>query len=295
MNFLGAHDTALPFVSVVIITLNRRKLLVNCLNSLFDLNYPSSKFNVVIVDGGSNDGTKETISKEYPKVNFILEKKKGMAYARNTGWKHAKGEIIAYTDDDCIVDSNWLRRLVSSLNSTDAVGAGGPVIYKHPYLIPHIFNGTPVGPFDLGEKKRPLEINENLITANIAVRAEVFKKHQFFESLVYNDSEDAEFCRSLMEAGYKLVYVPDAKVYHDIELTRITLVSLLRRAFFSGLSMYIVERKRKRKFKLIPKFLRAFVDGYVNFVLTRKLAEFYWTAKCFVAFLSSVLLIPIWG
>jgi glycosyltransferase involved in cell wall biosynthesis len=295
VNFLREQDSALPFVSIVVITLNRKKRLVNCLNSLFNLNYPQSKFNIVVVDGGSNDGTREIVIEEYPKVDFVIERRRGMAYARNTGWKHARGEVIAYTDDDCIVDSNWLRRLVYSLNSTGAASAGGPLIYVHQDLIPPIFNGTPVGPFNLGEKERPLKIHENLITANIAVRSDVFKRVQFFESLVFNDSEDSEFCKSLMEVGYKLIYVPDAKVYHDIELKRITLGYLLKRAFFSGLSMYIVERKRKSKLKLIPQFLRASIDGYINFMYMRKLAEFYWTFKCFVAFLSSVILIPIWG
>jgi GT2 family glycosyltransferase len=288
-------ENQLPFVSVIVVTFNRRKHLQKCLNSLLDLDYPSSKFEIIVVDGGSNDGTKEMVFKDFPKVNFIVEKRKGIVYARNTGWKHAKGTIVAYTDDDCIVDRYWLRNLISGFTSVEIKAVGGPLLYLNSELNPQRFHGTPVGPFYLGEKKRLLTTNENLITANLAVKSETFSKIRFFESLVYNDSEDAEFCRSLMEVGYKLLYVPNANVYHNIDPKRLSISQLLKRALFSGVSFYIMERKRSSRLPLIPKSLRRFLGRLVFFFLNRRLGDFYWLIKSFIIFLSSIFLIPLWA
>jgi len=265
--------------------------LESCLRSLFNLDYPSSKLQIIVVDGGSKDGTIEMLTHEFPQVHLVTENRKGVAIARNTGWKHSEGELIAYTDDDCIVDRNWIRTLVNTLGSNDAEGAGGPLIYLYREQIPDSYKGTPIGAFDLGGNQLQLKIGQNLITANIIVKAEVFGKIRFFESLVYNDSEDAEFCRSILESGGKLLYVPDAKVFHDIDARRINLHYILKRSFFSGITSYIIERKRKRNLSLIPKFLRYFLVGSFRFFLRRTVSDFYWFAKCFIAFLSSILLV----
>jgi len=287
------QENEMPFVSVIVVTLNRRKHLEKCLNSLLNLDYPTSKFEVIVVDGGSNDGTIEMVCRSFPKVNLVVEKRKGIVYGRNTGWKHAKGAIVAYTDDDCIVDRFWLRSLVSGFTSMEIKGGGGPLLYLNSGLNPQRFHGTPVGPLHLGDRKRLLKSDENLITANLAVRSEVFEKIRFLETLAYNDSEDAEFCRSLIEAGYKLLYVPDAKVYHNIDPKRLSILYLIKRAFFSGISFYIMERKRNSKLLLIPRFLRYFLGGLVYFFRKRRMKDFYWLVKCLIIFLSSVFLIAL--
>jgi GT2 family glycosyltransferase len=295
MILMEKKEINLPLVSIVIITLNRIKNLEKCLNSILNLVYPLSKLDIIVVDGGSVDGTQEMVSRHFPNVNFILEKRRGVAIARNTGWRHSKGKFVAYTDDDCIVDPYWIRRLVASLESSNAKGAGGPVVYLHPEAIPKYYGGTPFGTLDLGGRKRSLKEGENLITANMLIATEVFKEIRFWESLIYNDSEDAEFCRAVLEAGYILLYVPDATIYHNIDLKRINLGYLLKRAFFSGITSYIIERKRKRNITLIPRYFRFFLGGCICFFYRRTIESIYWSAKSFVAFLASVLLIALWN
>jgi len=277
-----------PFASVIVPTLNRKELLGNCLKSLFRMDYPRSHFEVIVVDGGSTDGTIQMVHNDFPDVRFVVEKRKGRSVARNTGWKYAKGQIVAYTDDDCVVDKSWLRILVSSFDSKEIGAVGGPMFLLHQSKsIRNRFKGTPMGDFYLGDKKLPAK---ELITANLAVSREAFEKNRFDETLIY-DLEDVDFCRSLIETGYKSIYLPHAKVYHNINPKRLTIISTLRRTFPAGISFYIMERKRNQNLFLIAKFLRKSLGGYYQFVLRRRLADFFWLARCFIAFLSSIFLV----
>jgi glycosyltransferase involved in cell wall biosynthesis len=281
-------SSKLPLVSVIVLTFNRKKVLENCLKSLYKMNYPISNFEVIVIDGGSTDGTMQMFPDEFPDIRFIVEKRKGRPVARNTGWKYAKGQIVAYTDDDCIVDENWLKFLVSGFDSEEIGAVGGPLFLLHQSKSIHNrFEGTPMGDFYLGDKKLPAR---ELITANLAVRRDVFEKNRFDETLIY-DLEDIDFCRSLMATGYNLIYLPEAIVYHNINPKRLTIPSTLKKAFPAGISLYIMERKNNQNLFLIAKFLRKSLGGSYQFVLRRRLADFFWFVRCFVAFLSSMFLV----
>ena len=278
----------LPFVSVIVPTLNRKELLENCLKSLYKMNYPISNFEVVVVDGGSTDGTLQMIQHDFPDIRCVVEKRKGRPVARNTGWKYAKGQIVAYTDDDCVVDENWLNILVSSFDSKEIGAVGGPLFLLYQSKsIRNRFEGTPMGDFYLGDKRLPAK---ELITANLAVRRDVFEKNSFDETLIY-DLEDIDFCRSLMATGYNLIYIPNAIVYHNINPKRLTIPSTLKKAFLAGISLYLMERKSNQNLFLIAIFLRKSLGGFFQFVLRRRLADFFWLARCFIAFLSSIFLV----
>ena len=286
--FSRFNNADLPFVSIIVPTLNRKKLLGNCLTSLFRMDYPRSLFEAIVVDGGSTDGTMQMVHNDFPAVRFVVEKRKGRSVARNIGCKYAKGQILAYTDDDCVVDKSWLRILVSSFDSKEIGAVGGTLFLMNQSKSIHSkFEGTPVGDFYLGDKELPAKY---LITANLAVRREVFKKNRFDESLMY-DLEDVDFCRSLIETGYIILYTPQAKVYHNINPQRLTVISALKRIFPSGMSYYFMERKRNNKLFLIAKFLRQSLGGLYTFILKRRLAEFFWFMKCFIAFFFSIFLV----
>ena len=285
--FSRFDNTNLPFASVIVPTLNRKQLLGKCLKSLFRMDYPHSHFEVIVVDGGSTDGTMQMIHKDFPDVKFILETKKGRPVARNTGFKYAKGQIVAYTDDDCLVDKSWLKILVSSFDSKEIGAVGGPLFLLHQSnSIRNRFKGTPMGDFYFGDEKLH---GKELITANLAVRRDVFEKNQFDETLIY-DLEDIDFCKSLISNGYDIIYHPYAIVYHNINPQRLTIISALRRAFPAGISFYIMERKRNQDSFLIAQLFRKFLGGLYQFVLRRRFGDFFWVARCFIAFLTSIFL-----
>lgn len=231
----------IPFVSVVVCTYNRKNLLKSCLNSIYAQDYPESSLEVMIVDGGSTDGTEE-LCKEFPQIQFITESRFGLAYARNKGAELARGFIVAYTDDDCIVDKLWLRNLIAGFQfSENVMGVGGPVYPLHPEIIPEkIHVKAALGLFDDGESTK---LTEGIITSNSAFKKGIFKTIKFDETLgitrrgklVLSD-EDTDFCRKIVNSGYKLRYVPHAKVYHRIHKERIRIPYIVKHALHGGIS-----------------------------------------------------------
>jgi len=240
----------LPFVSVVICTYNRRNLLKDCLNSIFAMEYPKSRYEIIIVDGGSNDGTEE-LCKEFPNIRFVIEKRFGLAHARNEGVELARGSIVAYTDDDCIVDKQWLRKLVAGFKFSESiVGVGGPVYPLHPEAVPKKILVKPaLGLFDEGNK---VKTTQGVLTSNCAFKKEIFRTIKFDETLgatrrknLILCGEDTDFCRSIVNSGRRLLYIPNAVVYHQIPKQRIRVPYIIRHAIYNGIYLTRCFLKKK--------------------------------------------------
>ena len=230
-----------PFVSIVICTFNRKKFLEKCLESIFAIEYPKSQYEVIVVDGGSTDGTKE-LCKKFSNMRFVVEDRYGLAAARNKGAELSQGSIVAYTDDDCIVDKQWLRNLVAGFQLfRHVIGVGGPVYPLRPEVIPpKIYVKAALGLFDEGEK---IKFVRGIITSNSAFKREIFSKVQFDEKLgttrrgkLILSGEDVDFCQNLIKLGYNLLYTPYAKVYHQIPKDRLKVPYIIKRALHSGIS-----------------------------------------------------------
>jgi GT2 family glycosyltransferase len=190
---------------------------------------------------GSTDGTKE-LGKEFPQIRFIVESKHGLAYARNKGAEIAQGSIIAYTDDDCIVDKNWLKSLVACFHfSKNIMGVGGPVYPLHTEIIPKkIHVKAALGLYDEGEN---IKLTQGIITSNSAFKKEIFKTIKFDETLGVTRrgklvlcGEDTAFCQSITNSGYGLLYTPQAKVYHQIPSERIKIPYIVKHALHGGIT-----------------------------------------------------------
>ncbi|HOW58725.1 MAG TPA: glycosyltransferase family A protein [Candidatus Omnitrophota bacterium] len=116
-------------ISVIIVTFNRATMLEDALSSLVQqVRFPDE---VVVVDNGSSDHTREVIKhfeEELP-IKYIFENKKGIPVARNTGILNATGDIVVFTDDDCVADKKWLHHLELPFLRDPAIGmVGGEIL-----------------------------------------------------------------------------------------------------------------------------------------------------------------------
>ena len=117
------------FISVVVCTYNRSDLLVGALQTLCEQTLDKSYYEVIVVDNKSKDNTRdiaERFSRSYPNVRYCLESKQGLSHARNRGWREAKGEYVAYIDDDCKVPEQWLTVAKDIIERFSPGVFGGP-------------------------------------------------------------------------------------------------------------------------------------------------------------------------
>lgn len=145
-------------VSVIVCTYNGENRIRDCLEALIIQDYPKDRYEIIVVDDGSTDGTNEIVS-EYP-VKVIKHKKNlGICSARNTGLHNANGTIVVYTDDDCTPKRSWLENLVKFYRD-DVVAVGGLTVpfscntITEKYMAETGY-GNPA-PLEFGKSKNPL-------------------------------------------------------------------------------------------------------------------------------------------
>jgi glucosyl-dolichyl phosphate glucuronosyltransferase len=233
-------------VSIVLCTYNRASSLATTLASLNKLSVPNQlSWEVVLVNNNSTDGTAEVIE-EFARssglnVQNVFEPRQGKGFALNTGIRRAQGEIVAFTDDDVVVDSGWLVALTGTFAVMDCIGVGGrvvPVWNQQPPTWLEMEGQQIVVHFDFGGDLR--EISLPPVGANMAFRRVAFAKYGLFRTELGLDhreiagTEDDEFGRRPLKAGEKIVYCPTATVFHPVESHRLTKDYFLRWFYSSG-------------------------------------------------------------
>ncbi len=175
-------------VTVIVCTRNRKESLAAALESLQSLvTTDSLTYEILVIDNGSDDGTRELVhefvARDPQQWKYFSEPEKGLSRARNCGIRHARGEIIAFTDDDVIVDPNWLSALWNTFESKpDVIAVQGKILLQKeierlpPWADPEdLLFCTCYDP-------SPAPVRADmLVGANMALRGEVFKKHGLFD------------------------------------------------------------------------------------------------------------------
>lgn len=237
--------------SAVVPTYNRLETLKKCLAALLSQDYPLEELQIIVVDDGSSDGTREYLkATSDPNLIFYLNDHGGPAKARNFGAGKSQGLYLAFTDDDCLVPNNWLKELEKGFNKwPQAAGVGGyleapaPVLEnnslaKLEYYETHtVYHASPeeyLGGFE----------SPSGGTNNIAYRREIFEKlGGFDENIPVPAGEDADLKLRAVEAGYKIGYLP-LKVTH---LDPYTLKTFIERSICSGIGSAYFEKKHLQK------------------------------------------------
>ncbi len=199
----------MPMVSVVICAYNAERTMRPCLESLKRLDYPN--FEVVIVDDGSRDRTAE-ISMDFPEFRLIRQPNKGLGVARNVGMQAARGEIIAYTDSDCVVDPHWLMLMVRSMTENNFDGCGGPNYAPHEDgWVEACCAASPGAPCHVLVAE---DRAEHLAGCNMVFTRAALTKVGGFDPQFMAAGDDVDVCWRMLGAGLKLGFSPAAFVWH---------------------------------------------------------------------------------
>ena len=206
--------------SVVVATCNRPGPLSDCLRALRAQTLPCDRFEVIVVDDGGDDDLAGVCGPFEPKLNVRLEKKAngGPASARNHGAALARGQWLAFTDDDCEPASGWLAELERCFVVNPGAMIGG---HTHNRLQGNLFSQASQDIIDLVYRHYN-ERNDRarfLTANNMALPREAFLDMGGFDAeFSAGTAEDRELCERWLQAGRRIVYQPELEVYHSHSL-----------------------------------------------------------------------------
>lgn len=224
-------------ITVAICSYNRAARLGRTLGHIRRLEVPLSlDWELLVVDNASTDHTEDVVrdfqSSVEVSVRYVRESHQGLSRARNTAVRSARGDIVAFTDDDVVPEPDWLTRLAEPFRTHECIGVGGRIrrdwedqppdwwLELEDELLAAI-----VG-FDPGGAARPLE--RPPYGANMAFRSEAFRRYGGFRTDLGRkgtrliSGEDTEFGLRLLRANETIWYAPEATVHHPVSRERAT-------------------------------------------------------------------------
>jgi glycosyltransferase involved in cell wall biosynthesis len=275
-------------ISVILCTYNRCRSLTRALESVSTSAMPKSvDWQVLIVDNNSKDETREVAEsfcrRDPNHFQYVFESQQGKSFALNRGIRDASGDILAFIDDDIIVEPGWLFELTRPLADDQWAGTGGRVYLPKDFTPPSwmAIEGNQsllsiLALFDLGSEACML--SKPPIGNNMAFRKEVFEKYGGFRidlgptpgsEIRY---EDTEFGSRVMNGGEKILYVPSAIVRHDVEERRLKKGYFLSYHFDYGRAL-VREKGERRRVGVLPRSVISLSNRLLN-ILPRR--TWYW-------------------
>lgn len=251
------------YFSVVVPTHNRKHLLRLCLQGVLGQQYPN--YEVIVVDDGSTDGTEAMVKRDFPQIHYIRqEPKRGPAAARNRGIQAATGDIIAFTDDDCVPPPDWLARLAQGfVDYPQAAAIGGIQEASEQVLRTHI-----LARYERFVTRKVYGLGREPVvgspapggTNNLAVRRRTLLEiGGFDETFPVAAGEDADLLRRLAQRGYVTVSLP-LKVTH---LQSYTWASFFRQQVRRGIGAAYYHQKWGERAPLVREIVRLFAAPLV--------------------------------
>jgi glycosyltransferase involved in cell wall biosynthesis len=228
-----------PFVSIVIATRNRERLLTETLRSLMAQDWPRDRFEIIVADNGSTDSTRAVVEStaalpDAPRLRYLFVAQPGKSFAVNAALALASAaDIIAFTDDDVRPEAAWLRHLCLAFEQTAADFVAGRIfplweIEPPRWMSPALYGVLAIP--DGGETRLPITPDQHRVVpigANMAVRAAVIAHigglRTDFGKLegTLRTGEDHDFFLRMLAHGYRGVYEPTAVVRHWVPRQRL--------------------------------------------------------------------------
>lgn len=271
-----------PYVSVIIAVYNDAERLKICLQRLEEQTYPRDAYEVLVVDNGSDESPESVVVRFSQAKLFYETATRGPAAARNKGVVLAQGEVIAFTDSDCIPAPDWLERGVVKLRSVPNCGiVGGRInmFFKNPD------RPTVVEVYDSVmylNQKAYIERASFGATANLFTYKHIFAQvGNFAIDLVMSD--DKEWGRRVALAGYRLIYADNVCVAHPARYSLSELFTKERRVAIGGAA---ADRGRKKSIPFVMRSYNFLIDHVPPVITTSRLEN--------VSFMIKIQVIGLW-
>ncbi|MEM3036101.1 MAG: glycosyltransferase family 2 protein [Thermoplasmata archaeon] len=236
-----------PFVSIIIPCRNEENFIGKCLDSIIENDYPKNKLEILIVDGMSEDNTRNIVKQyveKYSFINIFDNKRKIVPVALNIGIQHARGEIIMRMDAHVIYERNYISQCVKYLKAYNSANVGG-ICYTMPgknTILGKAIAFALAHPFGVGNSYFRIGIKKPKFVDTVpfgCFKREIFEKIGFFdEDLIRN--QDDEFSMRIIKSGGKILLVPDIVSYY---YARDSLSKLWKMYFQYGYFKPLVARK----------------------------------------------------
>lgn len=253
-------DMNLPFISVVIATLNRTDCLVRCVESILLGGYP--EYEIIIVDQGRDRKTEKCVTEKYAnerRLRYYHSSVVGLSHARNVGCEKAGGEIVAYIDDDAIASPGWLAAYAEVFTKMEPIPgmAGGKILPEWEIPCPDWYPEERrflLGLYDIGDTIREYPGKDLPPGANFALLRKVITELSGFDRRLGFDAgrknpmiagEDSLMALKVKDAGYSIIYHPRAKVHHFMSGYKLTKKYFLKRHVWEGRTIIQVMEYRK--------------------------------------------------
>ena len=253
-------------ISVIICTHNRAFLLPDALQSLERAELPEkTNIELVVVDNASSDNTFQVIEEHAKnsifKVQALKEPKQGKTFALNKAIDNARGDILAFVDDDHIISPGYFTAIRSAVeNYPDFNLFCGRITPNWDGTEPQwIHDDTkypirpfPIPNFNMGEKALEIQLNKGMFipgAGNLVIKRTVYKKVGLFNEKFgpkghnLRGGEDLEFIKRALKHGERLMYIPEILQYHHVDKNKLTLKYLIKKAYYRSMAAYQMNDK----------------------------------------------------
>jgi glycosyltransferase involved in cell wall biosynthesis len=250
-----------PFITVIIPVFNDLDRLRLCLEALTQQTYPKASYEVIVVDNGS-DESPQKLSSDFQnlELKFLFESKVGSYAARNLGIQHSRGNILAFTDSDCIPKESWIEQGVKQLTGIEKCGvvAGKVSIFYQKEDCLNII--------ELYEKISAFPQERYVKDAKFGVTANLFTFKNIFQEVGYYNENlvsagDKEWGTRVHKAGYIVAYAEEAIVLHPARNSIRSIENKSLRVAYGLYQLSLIERLSKNKITYrLMQFIRVIRD-----------------------------------
>lgn len=216
-----------PKVSIILLNWNGKEDTIECLESLNKIDYPN--YEIILVDNGSTDGSVEYFRERFPEIEIIQNKENlGFAEGNNVGIERAirrRTDYVLLQNNDTIVDPFFLKELVDIIEKDKNIGVVGPTVYYYNetnkiqsaggkiwwYIgrAAHLKKNT----IDKGKINKPQKV-DYIPGCSLLARSKIFKEAGYLNKNYFAYWEESDWCIRVHKAGYDILYVPEAKIWH---------------------------------------------------------------------------------